>query len=325
MNNGDFDRIDLLNGVDDSLVSEAAYAAPNKRRFPAWIAAAAAAMLVIAGASIALPKLIDRNRGEHTAFVPTDAPQATSMVEPTPAPMPTEKPMPTETVLATSESMPTETALATSEPMPTETAFPTIDPTQTETAHPTGAPQPTPKTTPAPSAMPTSEPTPAPEPTESEGPQPYIDTRYYHNFEELEAAIAAGGHTDPNDALYNLTECYVPASIPEDMSLVHIAVTPYYVAVTYAYDVMQNLDDYGRTFLLEWRRNWHPGNAENWAKGLGGTMIEYEGIYIVSHNGSPVRYCIWETGGQGFILRVPADFSNEEIASYCTAVRRPLV
>jgi len=321
MNNGDFDRIDLLNGVDDSLVSEAAEAAPNKRRFPAWIAAAAAAVLVIAAASIALPRLIKPSPAEHTAFVPTQAPapQATDLPGAEPDPIPTEKPAPTETAIATSEPLPTESVLSTDEPVPTEPVLPT------------GAPQPTPKTTPAAthspaaSTAPTSEPTAVPAPTESEGPQPYIDTRYFRNFEELEAAIAAGGHTDPNDALYGLTECYVPAEIPEGMLLIRIGVTPYYVAVTYAYEDIHDFDDYGRTFLLEWRRQWIPGNAENWAKGLGGTMTEYEGIYIVHHNGSPVRYGIWEDNGRGFTLRVPADFTNEEIASYCTAARRPLV
>jgi|GEM_PF-3379868 len=74
MNKKIFDVSCAMSDMDDSLVSEAVCAEKPKRRMP-WLAAAA--LVLVVGAAIALPKLIKADRGEISAQLPSDAAEAT--------------------------------------------------------------------------------------------------------------------------------------------------------------------------------------------------------------------------------------------------------
>lgn len=314
------DRAGILTGVDDELISEA-IASPRTRRLP-WLAAAAAAV-VAAAAALILPRLIGKPAGEQTVSVPTPEPAGffmpTENAEATAAPTeyagvtvsPTEAPAPTE-------EAPTPTA---EPPAPTGEA-----PTNTPGATQKTTPQPTQKTTPQPTAATTAAPT--AEPTDGPGPEPYIDTKYFGSFEELEAAAAAGGHDSPGDALYGLTEYFVPNKLPEGAKLKRIAVTPYSVSVIYDCEGIMQLEEGEECrFILEWRRNWLQGSAENWAiqsaRAIGAEAHEYEGIWIFDtpYCGNE-RRAIWEKDGRGFILYFPGCYTEDEEAEAFTDLTR---
>ncbi|MBQ1893975.1 MAG: hypothetical protein II155_07710, partial [Clostridia bacterium] len=129
MSNNAFDTAQMLNDIDDSLVSEAADAGKTGRRRRTWLIPAAAAAVVIAGAALIVSKLAKAPDNEITAYAEptgtdnnTDTPYETAGM-PTPDPAP-ETPSPS--VDTTSEPpIPTEPDGSdiperTAEPQPTE-------------------------------------------------------------------------------------------------------------------------------------------------------------------------------------------------------------
>ena len=81
MNKSTFEISDALGEMDDALVSEAVHACnkPRRSRLPLVIAAAAALVILIGGA-IALPKLLNHGQGEVSALV-TQEPHADDGLE----------------------------------------------------------------------------------------------------------------------------------------------------------------------------------------------------------------------------------------------------
>lgn len=77
MNKQTFNASLAMSDMDDALISEAVNVKKPKPNRLGWIAAAAAAVLVV-GAAIAVPKLIKHNDGDVTALAPEDQIETTS-------------------------------------------------------------------------------------------------------------------------------------------------------------------------------------------------------------------------------------------------------
>lgn len=229
MSNNAFDTAQMLNDIDDSLVSEAADAGKTERRRRTWLIPAAAAAVVIAGAALIVSKLAKAPDNEITAYAEptgtdnnTDTPYETAGM-PTPDPAPetpspsfdttSEPPIPTE---PDGSDIPERTA----EPQPTEVA-----PTSNTTEPPAPTPQTTPKTTTA------------PEPTSP----PETESRVFNSVDEFVSAVRSG-----SDSFLNGIDCWY--SLGHGVSLNSIEVTEDEVFYYYA------LED-GSALLLEWFRS----------------------------------------------------------------------
>ena len=68
MSNNAFDTAQMLNDIDDSLVSEAADAGKTGRRRRTWLIPAAAAAVVIAGAALIVSKVLKTPDDDKTAY-----------------------------------------------------------------------------------------------------------------------------------------------------------------------------------------------------------------------------------------------------------------
>lgn len=180
MDNGIFNAIAAMSGIDDGLVSEAAEDIPAKKAGYAryYVPAAAAAALIIAAVTVhSFKKLNDRKQ----AFVPpadktetaeaTGEPYYTYAHTESDGNMPTGEPTGNATeIIVDSTLTPQATAETTGEPTPTRetTAQPTYHttsepgPTGAATSAPVHTEQPTDLPSSAPTASHTPEPTPAP-------------------------------------------------------------------------------------------------------------------------------------------------------------------
>lgn len=229
MSNNAFDTAQMLNDIDDSLVSEAADAGKTGRRRRTWLIPAAAAAVVIAGAALIVSKVLKTPDDDKTAYtVPTESGKITAApLEPTdettpdpafntPSPMvdtTAEPPIPTE---PDGSDIPGRTA----EPQPTEA---THAPDITEPPAPT--PQTTPKTTTT------------PEPTSP----PETESHVFNSVDEFVSAVRSG-----SDSFLNGIDCWY--SLGHGLSLNRIEVTEDEVYYYYA------LED-GSELLLEWFRS----------------------------------------------------------------------
>ncbi len=233
MSNNAFDTAQMLNDIDDSLVSEAADAGKTGRRRRTWLIPAAAAAVVIAGAALIVSKVLKTPDDDKTAYtVPTESGKITAApLEPTDEPTPdpafntpspmvdttAEPPIPTE---PDGSDIPKRTA----EPHPTEaTHAPDI------TEPPVQTPQATPKTTP--------KATTAPEPTRP----PETESRVFNSVDSFVSAVRSG-----SDSFLNGIDCWY--SLGHGLSLNRIEVTEDEVFYYYA------LED-GSELLLEWFRS----------------------------------------------------------------------
>jgi hypothetical protein len=131
MNNDFFEAANVIADIDDGFIADAANAKKAPARIYKWLAAAAA-VVVLAGAAIALPKLIKPKGNEISAQLPTNAP---SYAEETSMPgeaASTNAPMPTDAWIApiqtTAEPMSTAEP---AEPKPTAHAMANYDSVQT--------------------------------------------------------------------------------------------------------------------------------------------------------------------------------------------------
>lgn len=223
MSNNAFDTAQMLNDIDDSLVSEAADAGKTGRRRRTWLIPAAAAAVVIAGAALIVSKVLKTPDDDKTAYtVPTESGKITAApLEPTDEPTPDPAPeTPSPSVDTTSEPHGSDIPERTAEPQPTEVA-----PTSNTTEPPAPTPQTTPKTTTA------------PEPTSP----PETESRVFNSVDEFVSAVRSG-----SDSFLNGIDCWY--SLGHGVSLNSIEVTEDEVFYYYA------LED-GSALLLEWFRS----------------------------------------------------------------------
>lgn len=132
MNNDIFEAANVIADIDDGFIADAANAKKAPARIYKWLAAAAA-VVVLAGAAIALPKLIKPKGNEISAQLPTNAPsyaEETSMpAENDMEASTTNAPMPTDAWIAPIQT--TAEPMNTAGPKPTAPARANFDSVQT--------------------------------------------------------------------------------------------------------------------------------------------------------------------------------------------------
>ncbi len=117
MNDKAFKNAEMLSEMSDDLVSEAAYASRSKCGAVRRIAAAAAALALVMGLVITLPKLMKHDGGEVTALIPTEGSKQDEAMN---------EPLPTQTYAENVTTAPVTQAPATEEPAPEELRFGTV-------------------------------------------------------------------------------------------------------------------------------------------------------------------------------------------------------
>lgn len=164
-------------------------------------------------------------------------------------------------------------------------------------------------------------------------PTPHADElAWIFNTEQEFVASIIDGSTENDGSKHSIKEMkyyFIPEVVPEGVTLDHIAVKDFYVALWYTYD--KEPDPYWeRLFIFEWYRTKKTGDTEmNVKRHFPEEEIKRKNEYYIvkiepwdGYTGDNEYVCqdvYWEKSGYAFHAVVPIWFTEADIEKYCVA------